>query len=114
MQINETIFYYVLIILNLTFFLVSINFHPLRFYKQSKKYWGYLSLSEKSYTNKNEIIKEYIPQEQIKNLIQEDLPFKKAENKNENKIKFKLPSLELLTIPDKKKKLIKIKRNSRS
>ena len=54
--------------------------------------------------NKNEIIKEYIPQEQIKNLIQEDLPFIKAENKNENKIKFKLPSLELLTLPDKKEK----------
>ena len=105
MQINETIFYYVLIILNLTFFLVSINFHPLRFYKTIKKILGlFVSVSEKSYTNKNEIIKEYIPQEQIKNLIQEDLPFIKAENKNENRVKFKLPSLDLLTIPDKKEK----------
>ena len=105
MQINETIFYYVLIILNLTFFLVSINFHPLRFYKTIKKILGiFVSVGEKSYTNKNEIIKEYIPQEQIKNLIQEDLPFIKVENKNENRVKFKLPSLELLTIPDKKEK----------
>ena len=105
MQINETIFYYVLIILNLTFFLVSINFHPLRFYKTIKKILGiFVSVGEKSYTNKNEIIKEYIPQEQIKNLIQEDLPFIKAENKNENRVKFKLPSLDLLTIPDKKEK----------
>ena len=105
MQINETIFYYVLIILNLTFFLVSINFHPLRFYKTIKKILGiFISVGEKSYTNKNEIIKEYIPQEQIKNLIQEDLPFIKVENKNENRVKFKLPSLDLLTIPDKKEK----------
>ena len=105
MQINETIFYYVLIIFNLTFFLVSINFHPLRFYKTIKKILGiFISVGEKSYTNKNEIIKEYIPQEQIKNLIQEDLPFIKVENKNENRVKFKLPSLELLTIPDKKEK----------
>jgi len=109
-QINETIFYYVLIILNLTFFLISINFHPLRFYKTIKQILGlFVFIGEKSYTNKNEIIKEYIPQEQIKNLIQEDLPFIKAENKNENKVKFKLPSLELLTIPNKKDKTIKDK-----
>ena len=34
---------------------------------------------DKTYTNKSEIINEYIPQEEIKNLIQEDLPFIKAE-----------------------------------
>ena len=112
-QINETIFYYVLIILNLTFFFVSINFHPLRFYETIKKTLGlFVSTDEKNYTNKNEIIKEYIPQEQIKNLIQEDLPFIKAENKNENKVKFKLPSLKLLTIPDKKDKTNKDKNES--
>ena len=38
-----------------------------------------------SRTNKNELINEYIPQEEIKNLIQEDLPFIKAENKSINK-----------------------------
>ena len=104
-QFNEIISYYVLIIFNLTLFLVSINFHPLRFYKTIKKTLSlFLSIGEKNYTNKNEIIKEYIPQEQIKNLIQEDLPFIKAENKNNTKIKFKLPSLELLSIPDKKNK----------
>ena len=109
-QINETIFYYVLIILNISLFLVSINFHPLRFYEIIKKTLGlFVSIGEKSYTNKNEIIKEYIPQEQIKNLIQEDLPFIKAENKNDNKIKFKLPNLELLTMPDKKDKTNKSK-----
>ncbi|WP_440933556.1 DNA translocase FtsK 4TM domain-containing protein [Candidatus Pelagibacter sp.] len=109
-QINEIIFYYVLIILNLILFLISINFHPLRFYKTIKKASGlFVTINKKNYTNKNEIIKEYIPQEQIKNLIQEDLPFIKAENKNDNKIKFKLPSFELLTTPDKKDKTKKDK-----
>ena len=50
---------------------------------------GYFA--EKSYTDKSEIINEYIPQEEIKNLIQEDLPFIKAEKIKENEInKFKL------------------------
>ena len=47
--------------------------------------------------NENELINEYIPQEEIKNLIQEDLPFIKAENiKSSNK--FKLPEIDLLKI----------------
>jgi S-DNA-T family DNA segregation ATPase FtsK/SpoIIIE len=40
--------------------------------------------NNKNYTDKSEIINEYIPQDEIKNLIQEDLPFIKNENKNEN------------------------------
>ena len=60
---------------------------------------------EKSYTDKSEIINEYIPQEEIKNLIQEDLPFIKSEsNQSNNKNKFKLPDIELLKIPSKKGK----------
>ena len=57
---------------------------------------------EKNYTNKNEIIKEYIPQDEIKSLIQKDLPFIKAENSLPNdKNNYKLPSLELLKTPSK-------------
>ena len=60
---------------------------------------------EKSYTDKSEIINEY-PQEEIKNLIQEDLPFIKSEsNQSNNKNKFKLPEIELLKIPSKKEKV---------
>ena len=68
-----------------------------------KKVWGifkenlHIFFSEKNnknYTDKSEIINEYIPQDEIKNLIQEDLPFIKSENKLENKIKFKLPDLK--------------------
>ncbi len=102
---NETLFYYLLIIFNLILFLISINFHPVKFYSVGKKLFQKLNKSKnKSYTNKNEIINEYIPQEEIKNLIQEDLPFIKAENKSNNKTKFKLPSLDLLKTPTKKER----------
>ena len=99
---NSIIFYYILIFLILIFFLISINFNPLKFYNSIKKLFIIFNKKkEKNYTHKNEVISEYIPQEEIKNLIQEDLPFIKAENKNDNKIKFKLPSLDLLKNPTK-------------
>ena len=99
-QINEEIFYYLLILLILFFFLISINFSPTKFYFSIKKLINILFKKEKNYTNKNEIISEYIPQEEIKNIIQEDLPFIKAET-TDKKIKFKLPSLDLLKSPNK-------------
>ena len=100
---NEKISYYFLIIIILVLFLISINFNP-------KNFWNFIQQisnvffgrKEKNYTNKSEIINEYIPQEEIKNLIQEDLPFIKAENNNiYNKDKFKLPPLDLLKTPKK-------------
>ena len=102
-QFNEMIFYYALIALVLFLFFVSINFHPIKFYKVTKSFFSiFIKRENKNYTDKSEVINEYIPQEEIKNLIQEDLPFIKAENKVDNKIKFKLPSLELLRLPTKK------------
>ena len=104
-QLNETIFYYFLILLISFLFLISINFNPKSFYFIIKKFFNFLlKKSEKNYTDKSEIINEYIPQDEIKNLIQEDLPFIKNENKSENKIKFKLPSLDLLKTPTKKER----------
>ena len=100
--INSEIFYYILIFLILIFFLISINFNPVKFYENFKKLLRIFSKSkEKNYTHKSEVISEYIPQEEIKNLIQEDLPFIKAENKNDTKIKFKLPNINLLKEPTK-------------
>ena len=101
---NETIFYYTLIVFILILFLISINFHPKKFYHIVKKLLKVSSKFEKNYTDKTEIISEYIPQEEIKNLIQEDLPFIKTEDKNNNNIKFKLPKLDLLKIPNKKER----------
>jgi S-DNA-T family DNA segregation ATPase FtsK/SpoIIIE len=102
--LNENIFFYLLILFIIIIFLISINFSPTKFFTFIKKYLNLFQNNNKIYTDKSEIINEYIPQDQIKDLIQEDLPFIKSENKIENKVKFQLPSLELLKIPTKKEK----------
>jgi S-DNA-T family DNA segregation ATPase FtsK/SpoIIIE len=103
---NKNIFYYFLIILLILFFLKSINFNIKKLISTIKKIFVFLfKRSDKNYTNKNEVINEYIPQEEIKNLIQEDLPFIKSDgNQIPNKIKFKLPSIDLLKLPSKKER----------
>ena len=104
-MINETVFYYVLIILVTYLFLISINFNLLNFYNFIKNIIKFFNKKEhKNYTNKNEIINEYIPQDEIKNLIQEDLPFIKADKKNEVNLKYKLPGFELLKEATKKER----------
>ena len=103
-KINENIFYYILILLILFLFLISINFSPINFYANIKKIFSFFSRKETNYTDKSEVINEYIPQDKIKDLIQEDLPFIKSENKFENKIKFKLPNIDLLKTPSKKER----------
>jgi len=105
-NINSQIFYYILILLITILFLFSIQLKINIFYKVLKKIFIFLfSKKEKNYTNENEVISEFIPQEEIKSLIQEDLPFIKSENKiKKNKIRFKLPSVDLLKIPTKKNK----------
>ncbi len=101
--INEIISYYFLIILILGFFLLSINFNPKKIFNFTKKIILFFNNKEKNYTDKSEVINEYIPQDEIKNLIQEDLPFIKADEvKKTEKLKFSLPSLDLLKIPTKK------------
>ena len=102
---NEAIFYYTFIILIIFLFLVSINFRPKKCYELIKNI--YLSLTKnktKNYTDRSEVISEYIPQEEIKNLIQEDLPFIKAESKIKSANKFELPSIDLLKTPSKKER----------
>ena len=103
-SLNTQIAYYLLILLILSLFLISAQFKFNTFYKFLKKIIKFLfSKREKSYTNENEIINEFIPQDEIKSLIQEDLPFIKNETKQANKkIRFKLPSIDLLKIPTKK------------
>ncbi|MDB3919162.1 DNA translocase FtsK [Candidatus Pelagibacter sp.] len=103
--INEDIFFYILILIIFIFFLISINFNTIKFFLLIKKILNFFTKNDnKNYTDKTEIISEYIPQDEIKNLIQEDLPFIKSENKFETKIKFKLPGLELLKVPTKKER----------
>jgi len=104
-QINENISYYILILLILILFLISVNFKSKKFLLLIKNLISLFSKNEdKIYTNKSEIISEYIPQEEIKNLIQEDLPFIKSEKGLDNNFKFKLPNIDLLKIPTKKER----------
>jgi S-DNA-T family DNA segregation ATPase FtsK/SpoIIIE len=103
--IDESIFFYILILITIIFFLISINFTHKSFIKFIKKIFGFINKKNtKNYTDKSEIINEYIPQDEIKNLIQEDLPFIKSEDKSETRIKFKLPEIDLLKIPTKKER----------
>ena len=105
-NINENIFYYILLIFVIFFFLASINFNPKTFYLTIKKIFKLIfKNNEKNYTDKSELISEYIPQEEIKNLIQEDLPFIKAEKiSSSSKLKFKLPTIDLLKSPSKQER----------
>ena len=105
-KLQPSVSYYLLIFLILILFLISINFSPKKFLIFLKEVLNFfLRKKEKSYTDKSEIISEYIPQDEIKNLIQDDLPFIKAEKIKENeKLKFKLPSLDLLKTPTKKER----------
>ncbi len=98
----EQFVYYILIFITIVLFLFSINFNLSGFLNNIKRL---LNKEQKNYTNKDEIIDQYIPQEEIKNLIQEDLPFIKAESTiSKNRTKFSLPSIELLKIPTKKER----------
>ena len=103
-NINSQISYYFLTLIILILFLISIHFKISSFYKMIKKLCKLIFIKkEKSYTNDSEIISEFIPQEEITNLIQEDLPFIKSENKSPSKkIRFKLPTIDLLKIPTQK------------
>jgi len=105
-NLNTQITYYLLIFIILIIFLISIQFKIDYFYKFVKKVLKFLfSKNQKNYTNQNEIINEFIPQDQIKDLIQEDLPFIKIQPKtNNHKLKFKLPLIELLSVPSKKER----------
>jgi len=104
----QNIFYYFLVLIIVTIFLKSINFNIKNFINTiNNLFQFFFKKDKKNYTNKNEIINEYIPQDEIKNLIQEDLPFIKAEaSQHLNKAKFKLPSIDLLKIPSKKEREI--------
>ena len=105
-NLNTQISYFFLFFAILITFLISIQFKINYFYMLVKNIIKFLFIKkEKNYTNENEIINKFIPQEEIKNLIQEDLPFIKNENKTDNKkVRFILPSSNLLKIPTKKDK----------
>ncbi len=106
---NQNFFYYFLLLTVIFLFLLSINFSIRGLIMLTKKLVNifFIKKNIKNYTNKNEVINEYIPQDEIKNLIQEDLPFIKTEpNDSLVKTKFLLPTIDLLKIPDNREKKV--------
>ena len=104
--LNIEISYYLLLVIISILFFMSIQFKIKFFYQFVKKIFKtLLKKNDKNYTKENEIINEFIPQDEIKNLIQEDLPFIKIKaNDNKNKLKFKLPTIDLLKSFSKKER----------
>jgi len=92
---NPQLFYYIFSLIILFLFLFSTRFKIKFFYKFIKKLFKFLfKRKQKNYTNQNELINAFIPQEKIKNLIQDDLPFINSDkNPDTQKINFKLPLL---------------------
>ena len=105
-NLQNTASYYLLLLIIIGLFLISFNFSPKKFFISLKRIINYfLKRNREPYTDRSEIINEYIPQDEIKNLIQEDLPFIKADKiKDNEKTKFKLPDLDLLKTPTKKER----------
>ena len=101
----EDFSYYLLLLLTLLFFILSINFNLKGFILCIKKISNFISRkNSKDYISKDEIINEFIPQDEIKDIIQEDLPFIKAENNKLSKTKFSLPLIDLLKTPTNKER----------
>ena len=66
-SINSQISYYIFALIILILFLTSIQFKINSFYNFIKQIFKFLfSKKEKNYTNENEVISEFIPQEEIK------------------------------------------------
>ena len=106
--LNKELSFYFLIFSIICLFFISINFSIKKFYNFLINIINFIKKkNNKNYTDKTEIINEYIPQDEIKNLIQEDLPFIKAGSiKDLDKTKFKLPTIDLLKIPSKNEKVV--------
>ena len=104
-KLQTNVSYYLLILIILGLFLISINFNPKKFWSFLKKIINLFNKNNKPYIDKSEIISQYIPQDEIKDLIQEDLPFiKAAKIKESDNTKFEIPSLNLLKLPTKKER----------
>ncbi len=109
-NINNEIFYYILIFLVLFIFLISINFSIKYFINFLKTIFLFIFRFSKKEKNKNinteiyESDSNYTQIEKSEKFIQEDLPFSKSVTENAQKSKFKLPPIDLLNIVSKKEK----------
>ena len=102
---NNKISYYLLILLIISIFLISINFNLKYFYNFFISILNFSSKKNKN-TSYEEMVKEDFLQEKIQETrIQENFLFdRKTHGLNENIFKFKLPSIEFLKKPTKKER----------
>ena len=113
-NINQKISYYILIIIILFLFLISINFKLNSFLNSIKTLFKFLYRKKEKNSINNEIIinQNTEPKDKNINLIQEDLPFVKSSTENKiNKKKFILPAIDLLRLPSKKEREISSNNN---
>ena len=106
LSINETISFYLLIIITFYFFLISINFKITNSFKYLKYFINLFSRKKNPPLNQSENTEEYETSSIEKNekkQVQDSLPFDSRVDLE--KIKYMLPELKLLKSPSKNEKI---------
>ena len=107
LEINENIFYYILIAITLVFFLISINFKVSQIFLLLKLIKIFFKDKKKEQTGEKNLFNDNIinSEEDQKIRVQDSLPFDQKVNTNNKK--FLLPDLKLLSSPSKNEKIAK-------
>ena len=107
LEINENIFYYILIAITLVFFLISINFKVSQIFLLLKLIKIFFKDKKKEQAGGKNLFNDNIinSEEDQKTRIQDSLPFDQKVNTNNKK--FLLPDLKLLSSPSKNEKIAK-------
>ena len=105
-DLNQKIYFYLLILIIFIFFLLSINFHPKKFILFIKSLARIKFLKKKEIQTSNEEVKEADTffQQDNETLIQENFSFSTRKKESLRKNKFTLPSIDLLKSPSNKDK----------
>ena len=105
-DLNQKIYFYLLILIIFIFFLLSINFHPKKFILLIKSLARIKFLKKKEAQTSNEEVKEADTffQQNNETLTQENFSFSTGKKESIRKNKFTLPSIDLLKSPSNKDK----------
>ena len=105
-DLNQKIYFYLLILIIFIFFLLSINFHPKKFILFIKSLARIKFLKKKEIQTSNEEVKEADTffQHDNETLTQENFSFSTVKKESLRKNKFTLPSIDLLKSPSNKDK----------
>ena len=105
-DLNQKIYFYLLILIIFIFFLLSINFHPKKFVLFIKSLARIKFLKKKEVQTSNEEVKKVDTffQQDNETLTQENFSFSTGKKESVRKNKFTLPSIDLLKSPSNKDK----------